>query len=594
MTFFCAKCQKRHDVREISADMWSICKDGLRDELKIRLKKLIDTSGDNSDIKQDLFDLYNNILAFILVPEPKLSDIAGKSRSSRINAYFALNPNNLKQLTSLRKDGSVAIGTYFIRLGTLLSLYSRWDEALCSIDIVPNEWLDTVMYEQQIKVYFAQNGVIDKVTDMENVPFADADHMHGFTHICSNCGCVLSRASGTAEEIVVALAGAPRAGKTACMVAMINSLLNGGCPGIRVIPMAHDDKWSDLSKEIEYYRQGMRVEKTPDRITDVPAHSLKVQLNDKQNTQRVITIVDMPGEFWQGTHGLTEDFFKQYAGIYENIDCIWFVISKSTVCLSNIHMIPESVENDLLHFVSEDVGIIRNSAPQNLAINLSMLKNQLQRPLPPTMVIVSKPDYSIGALDEAKTRQYMMFPAEVFDVPDCNASELMQVLSSDNKRLYGMNQYPMYEHSNNVRQFIEDVCPPFLTAIESNCEDHFYASVSPYGHPAVDRDNLTSAAPTPYHELYPFLWTMSVMAGLQVYQDCKWLKTNFLGWVISDQHTKELVFFRRGTLAQAAPRGNKERQAWEDRKSVYHAIQNNLLMNGSKYISEVVINHERP
>lgn len=594
MTFFCAKCQKRHDVREISADMWSICKDGLREALKARFKELIDTSGNHSANKEDLYDLYNDILGFILIPEPQLSEVPNKNRESRINACFSLNPNNLKQLSNLRKEGSVAVGNYVIHFGTILNLYSRWNEAQYSIDVVPKEWFSISIYEQPVKVFFSENGVVDKVTDMENVPFSEGDHMHGFTHICSSCGCVLSRASGTAEEIVVALAGAPRAGKTACMVAMISSLLNGGCPGIRVIPMAHDDKWSDLSREIEYYQQGMRVEKTPDRITDVPAHSLKVQLNDRNHTQRVLTIVDMPGEFWQGTHGLTTDFFKQYAGIYENIDCIWFVISKATICLSNVHMIPESVQDALLNFVSEDVGIIRDSAPQNLSANLSMLKTQLQHPLPPTMVIVSKPDYSIGELDEEKTRQYKLFPPETMDVPSSNGSELMQVLNSDATRLFGMNQYPIYEHSNNVRQFIDDVCPSFLTSIESNCSDHFYAAVSPYGHPAADRDDLGCDVPTPYHELYPFLWALSIQGGLQVYQDCKWLKKNFFGKVVSDEHTRELVFFRHKEQNLPAPHGGKEKQLWEDRKLVNNAIRNNLLMNSRKYVPEVVINHERP
>ena len=594
MTFFCAKCQKRHDVREISADMWSICRNGLREQVRERFKKLIDAPGEHSSKKDELNNLYNNILGFISFQEPPMSDLPGKYREARINACFSLNSNNLKQLTDVHKDGSVAVGTYTIRFGTLLNMYARWDEAQHTIDVVPKEWFNAVMYEQPVKVFFAPNGVIDKVTDLENAPFAEGELMHGFTHICANCGCVLSRAAGTAEEIVVALAGAPRAGKTACMVAMINSLLNGGCPGIRVIPMAHDDKWRDLSKEIEYYRQGMRVEKTPDRIADVPAHSLKVELNDRYHTQRVITIVDMPGEFWQGTHGLTEDFFRQYAGIYENIDCIWFVISKATVCLSNVHMIPESVQHDLANFVSEDISIIKDSAPQNLSTNLSMLKTQLQRPLPPAMVIVSKPDYSIGELDREKTQQYKLFPADTFNVPSINANDLTNLLNSDSTRLYGMNQYPMYEHAENVRSFIEDVCNPFLTAIESNCSDHFYVSVSPYGHPAAERDDPTCEMPAPYHELYPFLWTMSTLGGLQVYQDCKWLRQNFFGRVVSEQHTRELVFFHPSLLNQAPPRGRNEKQVWEDRNLVYSAIHNNLLMNGKRFIPEVVINHERP
>lgn len=589
MTFFCAKCQARHDVREISADMWSICKEGLRISVKDRFKQLIDAPGDHNDNRDDLYDLYNDILGFILIPEPKISAVNGKHHDARINAFFALNPVNLKQLANSRRDGNVVTGTYTIRFGLLLNLYARWEAANYSIDMVPHSWFDEVMYEQELKVYFSENGVLDKVTDMENVPFPNDDQMMGFIHICSHCGRVLSRASGTAEEIVVALAGAPRAGKTACMVSMLHSLLNGTCPGIRVIPMAHDDKWSDLSAEIDYYSKGMRVEKTPDKITAVPAHSIKVQLNDRFKTQRVLTIVDMPGEFWQGSSGLTPEFFKEYSGIYENIDCIWFVISKSTICLSQVGTIPIDVEENLRKHLSEDVRIIRDSSPQNLAINLGMLKEQLQKPMPPVMVIVSKPDYSIGELDKDKTQEYRLFPAEHMDVPSCDLEELMNTLHIDSSRLYGMNQYPMWQHAANVRTFIEDTCPSFLSAIEDNCANRFYAAVSPYGHPAADRGDFNCFAPTPYHELYPFLWTMAIQGGLQIHQDVKWLKKNFLGFMVSDEHTRELIFFRCDEELSVSPKDKKAK----DRKRVTDVIRNNILMNGPKYIPEVVINHER-
>jgi hypothetical protein len=570
--------------------MWSICKDGLRDQVKDRFKALIDAPGAHSENKEDLYDLYNDMLGFILMPEPEISQVNGKHTDARINAFFPLNSTNVKQLVNASRSGNVVTGVYTVRFGILLNLYARWEGANYSIEIVPHEWYDEVMFEQELKAYFEENGVLDKVTDMENVPFPVDEQMQGFTHICPHCGRVLSRASGTAEEIVVALAGAPRAGKTACMVSMLNSLLDGTCPGIRVIPMAHDDKWNDLNKEIEYFSKGQRVEKTPDKITAVPAHSVKIQLNDKYQTQRVLTIVDMPGEFWQGTSGLTADFFKQYSGIYQNIDCIWFVISKATVCLSEVNAIPDMVQEELLVKASEDVDIIKKSAPQNLSVNLSMLKSQLQKEMPPIMVIVSKPDYSVGDLDEEKTQEYNLFPAEDMDVSSCNAVDLMEVLHSDSRRLYGLNQYPIWQHAANVRTFIEETCPSFLNAIESNCENRFYTAVSPYGHPAADRDDDMSMAPTPYHELFPFLWTLAIQGGLQIRQDCRWLKKNFWDKIVSDEHTREQVFFRY--TEKDLPAAKKDKKA-EDRKRVTDTIRNNLLMNGHKYIPEVVINHEK-
>lgn len=598
MTFFCAKCQERHDVRDISADMWSICRNGLYEEFKKRFMKLIDEPGDHRDIQDDLSDLCDNIQRFINTPEPAIRPVSGKENEARINAFFGLNPNNLKQLTNVSKSGNVVQGVYTIRLSILLNLYARWESASYSIDPVPKIWFDEVMFEQPVKVYFAENGVLDKVTDLDNVPFSQGDTpknttMLGFTHICPHCGRVLSRASGTAEEIVVALAGAPRAGKTACLVSMLHTLLNGNCPGIRVIPMAHDDKWDGISTEITKYSKGIKVDKTPENITAVPSHSFKLQLNDKYRTQRVLTIVDMPGEFWQGTSGLTSDFFKKYSGIYENIDSIWFMISKATVCLSQVAVIPEQVEADVKENISEHMEIIRGSAPQNLSANLSMLKSQLQKPMPPIMVIVSKPDYSIGQLDAENTRKYKLFPPADMDVSGCNAEDLSKVLHSDNQRLYGLNQKTIWEHAANVRAFIEETCPSFLSAIEDNCPDRFYAAVSPYGHPAANPEDFYATAPTPYHELYPFLWTMAIHGGLQIHQDCKWIKKNFLGSISSTEHTRELCFYRSAYRTLPVSGSKAEKRKAEERNLTFATISNNLLMNGRKYVPEVVINHER-
>ncbi len=173
-----------------------------------------------------------------------------------------------------------------------------------------------------------------------------------------------------------------------------------------------------------------------------------------------------------------------------------------------------------------------------------------------------------------------------------NANDLSRTLKADNMKLHGLGQLPLYEHSDNVRSFIDETCPPFLTAIEENCPDRFYTSVSPYGHPAKDRGASDAEAPNPYHELYPFIWTMAIKGGLQVFQNCKWIKRNFLGFVVSEQHTKELVTFRYNNRDLPVPKG-KNKQRIEDLNQVYNAISNNILMNGRKFISEVVINHEK-
>lgn len=609
MTYFCAKCQKRHDVSEISADMWSICRPTLRNRVNERLKELIEAPGDHNEHKTELFDLYNDLLGFLASPNPVVESSQGKHKEAQVNAYFPLNMANCKEkLSNSTINSGVISGTYNIQLGDLLLLLPRWDQqsSLQSLQYVPKSWYAETLLSLPMQAYFYENGLLDKVTDTDNVPFTDKTATAtmtgesrstdlGYTHICPHCGCVISRAAGRAEEIVVALAGAPRAGKTACMIATLNSLLQNNCPGVRIVPMDNDTKWSNLESEIKnYYRKGKKVEKTPDKITEVPAHSILLEVSGNPRIRKVLTIVDMPGEFWQGASGLTADFFKQYSGIYENIDCIWFVISKATVSLSHVDQIPAHVQEKLRSEVSEDAEIIQKSAPQNLSINLGMLKDHLNhrgKPMPPMIVIVSKPDYSTTVLDQKKNQEYRLFPDE--NVASVNAEELACTLKANKQKGFGVAQYPIFDHSKHVRTFIEDTCPAFLSAVEENCPDRCYVAVSPYGHAAGDRDDLDLDPPVPYHELVPFIWTLAIQGGLLIYQNCKWLKINILGRVVSEEHTREAVSFRYTNRNLPVLKRGKAKREVEDRNRFYNAICNNLLMNGRSFVSEVVIPHEK-
>lgn len=597
MTYFCAKCQKRHNVTEISADMWSICRPKLRNRVTQRLKELIDAPGSHSEHETELFDLYNDLLGFLASPNPVLEPAGEMHQEAQVNAYFPLNGANCeKRLSGHTTNGRVISGLYRVNLGELLALLPRWDQQSTSQNIayVPKAWYHETLLSLPLQAYFRENGVLDKVTDMQNVPFTDGTDL-GYTHICPHCGCVISRAAGRAEEIVVALAGAPRAGKTACMIATLNSLLQGKCPGVRIVPMDNDSKWSNLENEIQnYYRKGKKVEKTPDKITEVPAHSILLEVAGNPRIHKVLTIVDMPGEFWQGASGLTADFFKQYSGIYENIDCIWFVISKATISLSQAESIPEHVQEMLRNEVSEDAQIIQNSAPQNLSRNLDMLKEHLnanKKPMPPMIVIVSKPDYCTTPLDKNKTREFHLFPGE--DVATANVKELGTIMKANNRGGFGVVQYPVYAHAMDVRAFIEDTSHEFLSAVEDNCDDRCYVAVSPYGHAAGDRDDPELNAPVPYHELIPLIWTLAIQGGLTIYQNCKWLKKGFLGGTTQEEHTREAVFFRYTNRNLPVPKRRAERRVVEDRNLVYAAICNNLMMNGRNFVAEVVIHHEK-
>lgn len=577
--------------------MWSICHSKVKENIAglfDELQNQYDFDGDEiSDIADGLTALVNMKETLIDVDTPSFRGDA------RINAFFSLNYTNIKQLSNVTRDGLTITGTYTIPLGIMLYLFSKhaagrgqnMDEAINKC--IPPEWKTKPVYQEQVVVFFGENGVLDKVTDVHNVPFSNGEDMLGFRHICPHCGRELSRAVGCAEEIVVALAGSPRAGKSSCMVAMVNSLLEDKCPGVRVVPIPQDRKWSALNSEVEHYRQCAKITKTPDNQTEVPSHSILIQMKDPAKTKRVLTIVDMPGELWQAGNGLTSDFFAQYAGIYENIDCIWFVISKATIRMSQVGEIPDEIKQDLILKTSEDVDVIKKANPANLMTNLNMIKSQLAarlgKPMPPTVVIVSKPDHFVSEIDKEKTHQFRLFPADTMDIAGYNAGDIVRVLRSDSDRLYGLNQMPICAHANDVRSFIEDINPAFLSAVEDNCQDRFYVALSPYGRPAVER-GVMAGAPTPYHELYPFVWTLAIMGGVKVYQNCCWLKRGFLGKIVDQEDTREAITFHYAQ--RNLPEGpGKQNQQVKDHNIVYGAISNNLLMNGRKYLDRIEIPH---
>ena len=146
----------------------------------------------------------------------------------------------------------------------------------------------------------------------------------------------------------------------------------------------------------------------------------------------------------------------------------------------------------------------------------------------------------------------------------------------------------LFLHSANVRNFIRAINPALLSAIEDNCADRFYTSLSPYGRPA-STDNWTDATPTPYHELHPLLWTLAITGASRIYHDCRWLKKNFLGSVTSREDTLEPVRFdyRREI---ALPK--KKNQKSQDYTAIVRDVSDNILMHKGTF-TRTVIEHGR-
>lgn len=601
MTYFCAKCQRRHPIEDISADMWGICKDDLRGTLQevlgeYKQERTASMGFDNEAIE----DLEDELIRFINNTDPVSIDCPEYHGTGRVNAYFPLNRRNASQLEHCSEARNMVSGTFSIRLGALLDAClacttdkHKKDQILSEKEKLTDAVLSKNLCSKDVVMLLNRNGVLDRVTDKNNEPFPVGKKMLGFTKICPHCGGILSRAAGCAEEIVVALAGSPRAGKSSSMVAMISSLRSGANPYIHIIPTPHDEYWEALESEINSYRSCKKITKTVAELTDVPFYSILIQIGDAQKTERVLTVVDMAGEFWTGEDGLlSPEFFAGYSRLYENLDCIWFVTSKATVRLSGVYSAPDpEVIEELAKATSEEYEMIQRSNPTTLMANLGLLKSQLDarigKAMPPTIVIVTKPDFCVSGTDVQETRSYRLFPVGDNHVNQYNSQDLGSLFCAQSNTLCGVNGRNLYASGQLVRNFIRDKNAGLIAAVENNCDKCFYAVLSAYGRPAFDAADGRSSEPCPFHELFPLVWTLAITGALPVVHEVHWTRKSFLGSVVSEQDTREIV---RCDFRQAA--NSNVRKTVPDEAVMRSDILRNLLMQTTRY-AVTFIDHER-
>ena len=512
MQYFCSQCQKKHDVGDISADMFSIGANEILDGIESTISVLMAKNPDSVDALAALQVELKRFLGFFIHAKPEESLVKVTDRRTnltkelRFNAFFALPGNTIQKEAGAQdtEEGVTNVNyTYRVTLEQLYRYYMLFDQhkdraalELFTKHNIQQYLSGVVVWTKYLRCEFDEHV---KRTLYRVFPDNKFDE-RGNVRICPHCGRELSYASGMGEEIVVALAGAPRAGKTSCMVALLNTLYSNSLDNFTIQVDGSDKKWRSLLKEISLYRQGLRVEKTPDKATEVPSFSFKLKVGG--GAIKVLTIVDMPGEFWvreQGK-GIDKEFFDDYAGLYENIDCVWFAISKATIKLYRMESIEmEKYRDKLANGFNENLEQIEIADPHILQQNLHSLATYLRgrgKEMPPFLVMVSKPDFFISSADVTETcSKHRLYPLvgqdpDAYDYPQvknsvaqANATEREAILS---KRPIYLKELDLWNHARNVRRYIQQVNEAFLKAIEENCPKRFYISLSAYGWAAVD------------------------------------------------------------------------------------------------------------
>lgn len=596
MNYFCAQCQKRHPIHDIAADLREIS----RDEIIERVDSIFSIDSDKGNYIARL-SLSNNLKRF--VNDESLSGSFFLFKSNQISSF----------LQDAKRVGMVISGRLYLTLEWLIEkykesgAYSEDRENGLEFDLNELSQSEKAMpvFDKKIKFYFKEiekDEVFDWMEDESGDPFSDENSvMRGYWRACPHCGYRVPRAVGRAEEIVVALAGSPRSGKSSCLVSIASALAANRYAdfGLSMENLNDDFMWEELKKEIEWFDKGYAVTKTPPDLKAVPSYSLLVKCF---NRKRVLTFVDMPGEFWQTDHGLSPEFFKKYAGIYCNIDCIWFFVSKMTAYSIDLGDGKEAWQQDLILKSSEKGDIIKKSNASNLSANLSSLKERLSAyglEIPPIAVIISKAEMEISKDDIKNAEDFGLFPAKsnallTEDIVAVNLQEIGRLIKpkAGRQKEKIFNELEYFFMANQIREFFRTVNPGFCNAVEENCPFRTYISMSAYGHPAATRsrqersfgidasnegENVKPLPPAPYHEMMPLIWSLAIMGAIEIEHRCIWRWSNFIHQQQSVEGIVNLDEFRYTQLKNKQASA-KQKPAEEDRMLANQAVANNLLM----------------
>jgi len=516
---------------------------------------------------------------------------------------------NLVQTNEQKKRSTELLScvTYTVSFGPVLDLIKEAIgkseaeeenmEKLAQLEKSIMENRAAVVSRKNLQFHYVRSGdgvVLDKVTDDSNGSF---DRI-GYERVCPHCGQRLSRAAGFAEELVIGLLGSPRAGKTSCLVALFSALHSGKYSKFTfgTDKLENDEKYNALVEETAWYDKGYKVKKTDTDASNIFNYSLVVNAG---NAKRILTFIDIPGEFWQsGDTGINDSFYRLYAGIYENIDCIWFMISKAGLTYTAL---AQDSQQPLLDETAEERDIIEGARPENFAFNLQQLGHHLaahKKSFPPIAVIITKPEAALHVA--AEKNEVIRFSLVKFAEAgenrmrlESSQAELSRMLSRERNTLV-VDDKELFSISHDVRAYLNFKSEQMLQALERNCGGMFFLSLSPYGAPAKDRpldhkmiakNAESTAAPTPYRELLPLVWSLAVTGAIKVRHTIKRVPRDIFGNVKRNAMTE--------TKESLAFDFRRENTRDKDIKAALESIRKNLMGGGSGNYTKTQLDHRR-
>ena len=356
-----------------------------------------------------------------------------------------------------------------------------------------------------------------------NLPFnaIKIDGMEGGRNedrFCCRCGKPLSYWTGMYPEILLTVIGGPRMSKSTSLAACASFFLSNTNYDIRWRQSTRDKGWTQFEQlALTPYHSGVRVKATDAGADeDIPRFSVLVEIgnpkNPRQCTRRVLSIVDIPGEYVFGSENggrPAPEIFRKYEPIYRNTDCVWFITDGSELrqfCVSDA--VGDGARDRLAPF-----GFDTNAKPTSTA-NLVDGLNEIRALFPantPAVFLFGKSDAFLS--DGAAAGNSDLFYCSGYD-ENFREQHLYSLQTLQGGRIpvlrIGDN---WFNRASDLRAALEGVNADLVNGFCQAFPVHTFLATSNYGC-TPDRDR--GCAKRPFQTELPFLWLLAVKGLLPV------------------------------------------------------------------------------
>lgn len=542
------------------------------------------------DIAFSMWDgMFNEILNNLSEIDTDLSKALDATADK--NRFMCITARDIQNYLSDSVRGDTTIkGMYTLNIGWL-----RENAARFNLPVPPTVDDNLVIYRKWFEFSYTQVGEL-------LVPKGIfVDDTHHSDRRCAKCGRLLPPHTGLAPEIRIALQGSMLAGKTTCIIAVIDWLRRNdplhqyknierrdynqeekGILWTELLDFESEDAQisSDpfmkyLYTELEHYERGTMVTKTPDAQTEPSVIPVLVK-HGKESF--VISFVDMPGEYYDKvtntkTARQEDILLQQYTEIFRFSDVIWTFLQYEFL---------EQRE----HSEADYRKIAAMTGAQHVQFQISSynpfrrrLNERIERfrslgyKMPPQAVILTKTD-SIAELNPDQNLADRLRRNQIVAAIPGESTKLFQSYTPPDEAasVVALDERSIYMLNNNVRRFFFETNPLLCQLLETFSDNTRYFAMSAYGFSPDNSD--VKRVPMPYNVHAPLLWSMAICGKLPIgYQAAYRKKNNTLVSTITGRNHKSI---------------GMRYDVYPDFEATDPACHSNLLSSNSEYQDHLI------